>query len=197
MKKFIYCIFTLAMFSLLQSCMVSAATTSAQVVYDRKHIDDSLEDNHISFTADEELFLKRKQFSDSHLSIATFHRVVLMTGQVSSERLQKEAENIVRSIPDVKTIYNMTRVGESTSGFTQAQDVWITTKIKTQMIASNDFYPGQVKVVTEDGVVYLMGILPPDQAEIAVDIARQTSGVTSVVKIFKYLVVRQKTGDDS
>ena len=77
-------------------------------------------------------------------------------------------------------------VGRASSGSDVTSDAWITTKIKSQMLATEDLKSGSIKVVTENGTVYLMGIVKHEQADIAVDIARQVSGVQKVVKIFQY-----------
>jgi osmotically-inducible protein OsmY len=112
---------------------------------------------------------------------------VLLTGQVSSEKLRIELGSIVKNVPGVKDVYNQTTVTSPTSPLMHVNDAWITAKIKTQLIAANEIDPSQIKVITEQGTVYLMGIVLPEQADIATEIAKTTSGVEKVVKVFSYI----------
>jgi osmotically-inducible protein OsmY len=93
---------------------------------------------------------------------------------------------LAHSVADVKRIYNEITIQGPTSSLTRTSDAWITTKIKSQMLATDDLQSGTIKVLTENGAVYLMGVVTHDQADMSVDIARQVSGVQKVVKIFQY-----------
>lgn len=170
----------------LQSCL-NVASTGVQVVYNRNNINNTLGDQYISFSANEAIYKNHPEFKASSISIATFHRIVLMTGQVATPELRKKAEDLVRNVPGVEEVHNMLQVSSTSSPLTQVSDAWITTKIKTQLIATDGIDPSQIKVVTENGTVYLMGILLHDDADTAVEIARNTAGVQRVVKVFKYL----------
>jgi osmotically-inducible protein OsmY len=170
----------------LQGC-VNAAITSASVVYDRKNIQRSLSDHNISIQAYRKIYKDTKKYKNTSVAISSFHRIVLMTGQIPDPAERTEIENIVKSIPDIEHVYNLTTISEPVSTLISMSDSWITTKIKTRLLAENDFDQDSVKVITENGTVYLMGILPPEQADIAVDVARTTVGVQNVVKIFSYL----------
>src|SRR5207248_1056084 len=98
--------------------------------------------------------------------------------------IRQEAEDIVRSVPEIKRIYNQITIKGPASSLTQASDSWITAKIKTEMLATKGLQSGTIKVVTENGTVYLMGTVNRDQADVAVDIARQVQGVQRVKEIF-------------
>ena len=89
-------------------------------------------------------------------------------------------------MPDVTKVYNEIAVKGPTSSLSRASDSWITTKIKTQMLATKGLQSGSIKVVTENGAVYLMGMVSREQADTSVNIARQVTGVQKVVKIFQY-----------
>lgn len=186
LKKF-YQLFILLFAALtLQGC-VNAAITSASVVYDRKNIQRSLSDHNISVQAYRRIYKDTKKYKNTSVAISSFHRIVLMTGQIPDPAERAEIENIVKSIPDIEHVYNLTTISEPVSTLTNMSDSWITAKIKTRLLTENDFDQDSVKVITENGTVYLMGILPPEQADIAVDVARTTVGVQNVVKIFSYL----------
>jgi osmotically-inducible protein OsmY len=95
----------------------------------------------------------------------------------------------VKNVPDVGTVYNLTTIQNPVSPTIHVSDSWITTKIKTRLIAANEIDPNEIKVITENGTVFLVGTIFPEQAEIATDIARATAGVQDVVRIFSYLKI--------
>jgi osmotically-inducible protein OsmY len=122
----------------------------------------------------------------THIVIAGFNQVMLMVGQAETEGLRDQAYNVLRSQPNVKRIYNEVTIGPSASKMVQAQDSWITTKAKSAMLMEKGLHSGQVKVVTEGRVVYLMGIVTPKQSDLAAGAASQVVGVKKVVKLFEY-----------
>ncbi len=89
----------------------------------------------------------------------------------------------------MKDTYEHLSISAPSSALTRASDSWITTKIKAKLIAMNEIDPGAIKVVTENGTVYLMGIVTPDQADIAFDLAESTEGVQEVIKHFYYMYI--------
>ena len=172
--------------STLSSCM-NAAMTGAQVVYDRHNLQKKLNDNYITMRAYRSIYADTKKFKDTNVSVSTFNNVVLLAGQVPKPDMRNQIEKIVQKIPDIHEIHNLITVSNPVSTLTQISDTWITTKIKAQLIAANEIDPSKIKVITENGTVYLIGIIPPEQAQQAVQIARTTSGVQNVIKVFSYL----------
>ena len=122
----------------------------------------------------------------SHIEVTVFNHVVLLTGQTPNPTWRQQAETIAKSVPKVTRVYNQISLQGPTSTLTRTSDSWITTKIKGQMLATEDLKSSSIKVLTENGVVYLMGTVNRQQADIATDIARQVSGVQKVVKVFQY-----------
>lgn len=179
-------ILALLTISMLQGCM-DAAVTGAQVAYNHNSIQKSLNDQYISTQAYNKLYKDSNEFSDSNISVSTFHQQVLLTGQVQTPKQREKATTIVKNIPDVKKVYNLTEIGTPASPLVRFSDTWITSKIKTKLVAMDEVDPNQIKVVTENGTVFLMGIVMPEEADVAVDVARNTDGVQNVVKIFNYL----------
>jgi len=179
------CLLTVTSYTL--SGCVNAAFSGAQAVYGRHNIQSSLNDQYITMKAERTIYLDTDRFQNTNVSVSSFNGIVLITGQVENNAQRIEIENIVKKIPGVKEIHNVTTVAPTSSPLTRVSDTWITTKVKSKLIAMNDIDPSQIKVVTESGVVYLMGIVPPEQAEIAVEIARSTEGAQSVVKVFSYI----------
>jgi osmotically-inducible protein OsmY len=184
--RIIKCFLLIAVLVYLQGC-IDAAVTGAQVAYNHDRITKGMNDQYITTQAYNKLFRDSHEFDDANISVATFHREILLTGQIPTPQQRKQAEAIIKTIPDVKQVYNFTEITAPASGITRISDTWITTKIKSKLIAMNDIDPNQVKVVTENGTVFLMGMVQPQEADIAIDVARTTDGVQSVVKLFTYL----------
>lgn len=173
----------------LSGCM-NAAMSGAQAAYNHHSIEKSAKDHYTTFQASRAMErTDQRLFKDANLSITTFNGEVLLLGQAPSLEDKEKAEQVVRNLPDVNRVYNLVEVANPSSPLTRISDSWITTKIKSQLIASGDIDATQIKVITENSVVYLMGVLPPEQADIALDIASHTDGVRKVVKMFSYIKI--------
>lgn len=190
--KFKYLIFlVLISFFLLSSCM-NIATTGAQAVYNQHSIKKNLNDEYISFQAYKKLNPTNLPFHDANISVATYNGEVLLAGQVPKPWQKTRAEQIIKGIPDVKTVYNTIDISGASSTLEQISDAWITTKIKAKLIASDEVDATQIKVVTENGTVYLMGVLLPEEADFATELAQDTDGVKQVVKLFSYVSISKQ-----
>lgn len=168
--------------------MGSIAVSGAQAIYDRDNIQKKLDDHYTSLQAYRAIS-QTKEFEDSHVSVAAFNDSVVITGQVPDADQKNEITRIVKNVANDRQVYNFTEVASPCSALTRASDTWITSKIKAKLIATNGIDPSKIKVITENGTVFLMGIVPREDANTAVDIAQTTSGVQSVVKIFSYLEI--------
>lgn len=122
----------------------------------------------------------------ANLSVISFNGVVLLIGQVPDETSRKQAEAEVDRLQNVRRIYNELEIAGPTSMLTRSGDAWVTSKIKTQLLTDEDVRGRHIKVVTENGVSYLLGLVTRDEAQRATDIARSTSGVRQVVRLFEY-----------
>ncbi len=124
---------------------------------------------------------------DANVVIVSFNGIVLLAGQVPSAQLRQIAEQTVTAIRYVDKVHNELTVGENNSLSGRTNDGWITTRIKSRMMFSSVVDPAEVKVVTENSVVYLLGLVNQASADKAVDMARNTNGVKKVVRIFEYV----------
>lgn len=192
MKKFLLnkipVIFALAL-SLSGCIFVAGAAAGAAaiaVVYDHRTIEKTLQDTRIANAVLDEIRHVPALRYESHIEVTVFNRIVLLSGETPKAAWRQQAEDIAKTVPDVTRVYNQITVQGPTSSLTRTSDSWITTKIKAQMLATEDLKSSSIKVLTENGVVFLMGSVSHQQAEIAVDIARQVSDVQKVVKIFQY-----------
>ncbi|HSW69733.1 MAG TPA: BON domain-containing protein [Gammaproteobacteria bacterium] len=173
----------------LQGCFFAGAAAGAAavaVIYDHRKIENILKDQQITKQISDKYMADHALSENNHIEITTFNQIVLLTGETGTVEQRQQAEEIASSTNGVTKVYNELTIKGATSSLTRASDSWITTKIKTEMLANQELKSGTIKVVTENGTVYLMGIVNQSQADIAVDIARKVSGVQKVIKIFKY-----------
>lgn len=112
---------------------------------------------------------------------------MLITGEVPDESAKIKAGEVALGIENVKSITNELVIGPKTSVSSRANDSYLTSKIKAKFVTENRFQANHVKVVTENTVVYLMGYVTQKEADIAAEIASNTSGVSRVVKVFEYM----------
>lgn len=182
--------FILVTSAFISSCMMGGiAVSGAQAVYERHSIQKKLDDNYTSMQAYRAIYLDTDKYKNTHVSIATYNDSIIITGQTPELGQKKEITQLIKNIASDRKVYNFAEIASPSSVLTRASDTWITSKIKAKMIATNNIDPTKIKVVTENGTVFLMGIVPREDADTAVDIAQNTSGVQSIVKIFSYLEI--------
>ncbi len=189
MKKIFSVLILLTGFSLLQGCIVpfvAGAAASAVVVNDRRNIQTMSDDQQIQYTAYQRIIADPSLTTGSHIVVETFDRNVLLVGEAPTEDIRDRVYAIVRALPKVNRIYNQITIGAPASAEELSTDSWITTKVRSEMLATRGLNSGQVKVITENGSVYLLGIVTHEQAQLAVDVARHVNGVQRVVKLFEY-----------
>ena len=124
---------------------------------------------------------------DSHVNVTSFNGVVLITGEVPSADLIQLATDQVEPLRNVKRVHNELTVAGSSSIISRTNDSWLTTKVKSSMAASATTDSGRIKVVTENGAVYLIGLLTREEADAAVELTRGIQGVEKIVKVFDYI----------
>lgn len=159
--------------------------TAIVVVYDHRTIAKTVTDTKIENHIVENIQSNPDLHNNCHIEVSVFNHTVLLAGQAPDATLKKAAMQAA-TIPEVMKIYNEISIEGPTSPLTRTSDGWITTKIKTEMLADEDLKSSSIKVVTENGTVFLMGRVNERQAEIAIDIAKEVSGVQKVIKIFEY-----------
>ncbi len=122
----------------------------------------------------------------AHVNITAFNRSVLMTGEVWDEATRGAIEKLVLGVPNVRGVTNELQVSGLSSVTSRANDTSLTAKLRGRLLNAKEFNPIHVKVVTESGVVYLMGLVTESEGAAAVELARTTGGVRKVVKVFEY-----------
>lgn len=179
------------LFAFLPGCALLIATgviagvgTGTAVSQDRRTGGIFVEDEGIEMRGGRRI--SEKFGSNVHVNVTSFNRNVLLIGEVFSESVKKEIGNLVAGVENVRNITNEVAVGEISSFMSRSNDALITSKVKGRFMDAGKFQINHVKVVTENGVVYLLGMVNRQEAQSAVDIASSTSGVNKVVKVFEY-----------
>lgn len=174
----------------LQGCIfvvgAAAGAAAIAVVYDHRTIQKTMEDTSLTNKIVYKIRAIPSMRDESHIEVTVFNHVVLLTGETPKAIWRQQIEEAAKTTPGVGRVYNQITIQGPTSSLTRTSDAWITTKIKSEMLATEDLKSTSIKVVTENGVVYLMGVVSRNQADMAVDIARKSSGAQKVVKIFQY-----------
>lgn len=145
-----------------------------------------VEDESIETKAKINISAAHKELKNSHFSVISYNGYVLMVGQVPSEERKQQASEVVKKIRGVRRIYNELEVAGNSSALTRSSDTWITTKVKSALLTNSSIEGGRIKVVTEDGVVYLMGLVSHPEAERVTEATRSSAGVQKVVQLFEY-----------
>ena len=122
----------------------------------------------------------------SHINITSYNGIILITGETLTEQLKQQVYGLVRVIPKVRTIHNELIIAAPSSLPSRSSDAWITSKVKAKITSDRQIDPFYIKVVTEHGVVYLMGIVNQSESDRAVGITSNSAGVQRVVKMFEY-----------
>jgi len=166
------------------AAFVGGAATGVLIASDRRTPEVVLGDERVELTAVQRL---NQRFGDqAHISVTSYNYTVLLTGEVPDAKMKEEAERIASQVERVKAVVNELQLGAPTPLSSRGNDTYLTGRIKASFVTANRFNANQVKVVTERGVVYLMGLVNKKEADDATDIARRTPGVQKVVRVFEY-----------
>jgi osmotically-inducible protein OsmY len=173
----------------LQGCLPLVATgagAGVMMATDRRSSGIYIEDQEIELRAANRA---REAFpaDNVHVNFTSYNQTVLITGEVPDETTKQKINSIVMGISNVKTTSNELRIAAASLLSSRSNDAYITTKVKTRFFDAKRFSATAVKIVTENGVVYLMGLVTQQEGIDAAQIASTTSGVTKVVKLFDYI----------
>jgi len=174
----------------LQGCpavLIGAAGGTALAVHDRRDSATMLQDQRIESTATDKLYGDAQLKNKIHINVTSYNRVVLLSGEVLTHAARDQAVNIVQKIPGIRIIHNELVVADLTSFASRSKDSLITSKVKTEMLNEKDVDATRVKVVTENGNVFLMGLVTDKEAELAVKVARNVGDVKQVTRIFEII----------
>ncbi|MDO9312031.1 MAG: BON domain-containing protein [Nitrosomonas sp.] len=163
----------------------TAAGTGAYISEDRRTSGMFIEDEGIELKGSRRIY---QQFGDKvHINITSYNRMVLLTGEAPTDTIKADIEKLIMGVDNVRKIFNEIAVAGNTSLASRSNDTLITSKVKTRFLTERKFQINHVKIVTENEVVYLLGVVTRQEADNAAQIASSTSGVKKVVKVFEYL----------
>ncbi|GDX60298.1 BON domain-containing protein [Nitrosomonadaceae bacterium] len=165
--------------------IVTGLGTGITVSEDRRTSGTFVEDEGIEFTSAQ--LIREKTGKNVHVNVTSFNRNALLTGEVPSELIKKDIEELIKGVKNVRNVTNGIVITSPTSTLSRYTDMVTTTKVKGRFLDGGRFQINHVKVVTENGTVYLLGLVKRQEAESASEIASSTSGVQRVVKVFEYL----------
>lgn len=169
---------------MLTGC-VGGIWTGAKLVYDRHNVYKKINDYRLALETTNSLYVdKQLKCQACSIDIAAFNGDLLIAGHLPSQELYHLAEDRLSKVSGYRRLFNQLQIRNGSSS--TLEDSWITTKIRTQIIADDSIDPNAFKIITMDRKVYLMGDVKQDEAEKVIQIARQTSNVVEVVKMLKY-----------
>ena len=173
---------------LLAGCFGAAVVgmgTGVMMAADRRTSDTYLTDEAIELRASNRI--NEKYPANVHVNVTSFNRMALLTGEVPDQASKEAIEKIVEEVPNLKAITNELAIAGVSSLAARSSDSYLTAKVKARFVDSGKFSTNHVKVVSEAGTVYLMGLVTQAEADAAADVARTTSGVMKVVRVFEVI----------
>ncbi len=173
----------------LQGCSSIISATTEEPIEDKnteRSTGSFIDDEIIETKALVNLDKAHPDLAQAHITVTSYNGVVLLAGQAQNEELRQLAAATVAKINKVRRVHNEITIAGNSSMLARSNDTWITTKVKTKLLANSTVEGHRLKVVTENGVVYLMGLASKEEADRAADLVRKTSGVQKVVRIFEY-----------
>ena len=182
----------LMLISALQGCAVAtvvAVTAGATMVADRRSFSKQIDDQSIEFTAHNELAKQKALTKNTNLHVISMNGTVLVIGQAPNTYLRDLAIKTIQDVTDIVTIHNQIRIGSTISVTTKSNDIWLTSKVKSALLTNSGVNAKDVKVVTENAEVFLLGLVTKEEADIVVEITRNISGVSRVYKAFEYISI--------
>ncbi len=170
----------------LTGCTTNYLTNSTTGTYGvpvtERTIPQRLLDRSIEHTAKINIYgLQQNLQQNSRLSVDSFNSEVLLTGEVPTETIKLQIEQVLKSMPDVRQVYNELEVSVARGYSSTVQDGYITSKLLAKVTASDGVRASQIKVVTNNGIVYIIGRMTPTQQNNLIDIANDTAGITELV----------------
>lgn len=174
--------------STLSGCLfplvAGGAVGATMVATDRRATGTYLNDQTIELKAESQI---KTNLPTAHVNVTSFNQTALMTGEVPSEDARREAERVVRATPSVRRVQNYTVVEQASTLGQRNNDAWVTTKVRARLMDGKGYAPQALKVVTERGVTYLMGLVTHTEGDAATTVVSETAGVLKVVTLFEYI----------
>jgi len=173
---------------LSSGCFPLAATglvVGSIALTDRRTLGAQTEDTMIEFKAQRRISEQMRY--PGGISVTSFNRRVLLTGQVASDADKRRAEQLVREVDNVRQVHNELHTAGQPGFTSTAADVTITAAVKAALVEAKEVPAASIKVVTESGVVYLLGVVTQRESQAAVRVASRARGVQKVIAVFEVI----------
>jgi osmotically-inducible protein OsmY len=190
MKKYGLILIPLTLF--LNSCTLpvilagAAVGLGGTVYYDKRSAQTMLEDHHITSNVGKKINTNKGLSKHIAVSVNTYDGIVLLTGQAQTPQFRSQLESITKSVVGVRKIYNEVDIAAPDAHLQNVTDSWLTTKVKSELFSKQGFKSNELKIVTTNGSVYIMGKVNRAEGDKVANIVRRVSGVNRVIKVFEY-----------
>ena len=177
---------------LLNGCktIVGASTDEPiQVDPGKRLLGTYINDERVETIAEVNIDKAHPDLKKANVNVTLFNGVALLTGQVADEELRRLAAETVNEIDYVRQVHNELQIQGNISLLSQTNDTWLVNKVKTKLLTHKDVEGNRVKIIAEDGTIYLMGLVSRIEAEKITELVSATPGVQQVVRVFEYIDV--------
>ncbi|EXU74251.1 division/outer membrane stress-associated lipid-binding lipoprotein [Erwinia papayae] len=175
---------------MLQGCVaavIGSAAVATKTASDPRTVGTQVDDGTLELRVSNALSKDQQIKTDAHIVATAYQGKVLLTGQAPDATLASRAKQITMGVDGATEVYNEIRTSDKASFGTASSDTWITTKVRSQLLASDQVKSSNVKVTTENGEVFLLGLVTDAEGKAAADIASRVSGVKHVTTAFTIL----------
>lgn len=188
MKTWFSIIIVLALVNLQGCTRLLTATAEGPIVEDpgSRSLGSFIDDHIIETKAEVNIRKTHDDLKSAALTVSSHNGIVLLTGQVPSQQLKQQAGAAAAKLRKVRKVHNELMVGPKLGFLAASSDSWLNTKVATKLTFSKQLDASKIEVITENGVVYLMGIVSQAESDTAARVASETAGVQKVVRVFEY-----------
>lgn len=180
---------TLIIATALQGCAAAAIATvigTASIASDNRSLTGLIDDKKIEISAHNQLNSIDALKNRTNIQVASVNGKVLVVGQAPTPHLRDQAITALKKVQGIRSLHDQIRIRNTASITTKSNDVWLTSKVKAAIFTNENLATGSIKIVTENGEVFLLGLVSKSQAKSAVDAARHINGVNRVFRMFDY-----------
>jgi osmotically-inducible protein OsmY len=163
-----------------------ASVTSVDVVHDRRTLGEYFDDSSIELQMKKFVIADENLRTQTHISSVSVNGILLLTGEVPNEQVKQQITTHANSVEGVRQVVDEMRIAGKTAMISRTNDTWLTSKVKSLLFKEMYADANRIKVLSEYGNVYLMGLVTPAEADTATNIASSVRGVVRVVKVFEY-----------
>ncbi len=166
--------------------VIAGGATAGAMANDRRTSGAYVDDETIEWKIIDVLYKDEQIEKQTHLNATSYNGIILLTGEIPNDEMRVKINEKIRGVQGVRQLHDETSIAAPSSMMSRSGDTWITSKVKTAMLTNDTDMGVRTKVVTDKGVVYLMGIVSPQEADKLTEVARRVAGVQKVVKVFEY-----------